>query len=120
MVTNGNTNDITPTFSGTGTPGDVIPVYLNGNTILLGATKVGADGIWSSTPTTDINPDSYQVTITAADPAGNVGQPSTVVILNIDTTSPTVPTIEAADGNAGTIQGDTVENGTIDDSTSTV
>ncbi|MGC6094786.1 BapA/Bap/LapF family large adhesin [Citrobacter portucalensis] len=120
VVTNGNTNDTTPTFSGTGTSGDVISVYLDGNTTPLGTTKVGADGTWSFTPTTDINPDSYQVTITATDPAGNVSQPSTAVTLNIDTTPPATPTIESADDNAGTIQGDIAENGTTDDSTPTV
>lgn len=120
VVTNGNTNDTTPTFSGTGTSGDVISVYLDGNTTPLGTTKVGADGTWSFTPTTDINPDSYQVTITATDPAGNVSQPSTAVTLNIDITPPATPTIEAADDNAGTIQGDIAENGTTDDSTPTV
>ena len=120
VVTNGNTNDTTPTFSGTGTAGDVISVYLDGNTTPLGTTKVGADGTWSFTPTTDINPDSYQVTITATDPAGNVSQPSTAVTLNIDITPPATPTIEAADDNAGTIQGDIAENGTTDDSTPTV
>lgn len=120
VVTNGNTNDTTPTFSGTGTSGDVISVYLDGNTTPLGTTKVGADGTWSFTPTTYINPDSYQVTITATDPAGNVSQPSTAVTLNIDITPPATPTIEAADDNAGTIQGDIAENGTTDDSTPTV
>lgn len=120
IVTNGNTNDTTPTFSGTGTAGDVISVYLDGNATPLGTTKVGADGTWSFTPTTAINPDSYQVTITATDPAGNVSQPSTAVTLNIDITPPATPTISAANDNAGTVLGDIPANGTTDDSTPTV
>ncbi|MDM3289158.1 Ig-like domain-containing protein [Citrobacter sp. Ce105] len=120
VVTNGNTNDTTPTFSGTGTAGDVISVYLDGNATPLGTTKVGADGTWSFTPTTAINPDSYQVTITATDPAGNVSQPSTAVTLNIDITPPATPTISAANDNAGTVLGDIPANGTTDDSTPTV
>ena len=120
VVTNGNTNDTTPTFNGTGTAGDVISVYLDGNTTPLGTTTVGADGTWSFTPTMPINPDSYLVTLTATDPAGNVSQPSTAVPLNIDITPPATPVIEAANDNAGTIQGDIAANGTTDDSTPTV
>ncbi|WP_213133516.1 BapA/Bap/LapF family large adhesin [Citrobacter sp. FP75] len=120
VVTNGNTNDTTPTFSGTGTAGDVISVYLDGNATPLGTTKVGADGTWSFTPTTPINPDTYQVTVTATDPAGNVSPASTPVTLNIDITPPATPTIIAANDDVGAIQADIPENGTTDDSTPTV
>ncbi|HCW0181164.1 TPA: BapA prefix-like domain-containing protein [Citrobacter freundii] len=120
VVTNGNTNDTTPTFSGTGTAGDVISVYLDGSATPLGTTKVGADGTWSFTPTTPINPDTYQVTVTATDPAGNVSQASTPVTLNIDITPPATPTILAANDDVGAVQGDIAANGTTDDSTPTV
>ncbi|HHG9063051.1 TPA: BapA/Bap/LapF family large adhesin, partial [Citrobacter freundii] len=120
VITNGITNDTTPTFSGTGNVGDRISIYLDGNTTPLGTTTVGADGTWSFTPTTPINPDTYQVTVTATDPAGNVSQPSTAIPLNIDITPPATPTIEAANDNAGIIQGDIAANGTTDDSTPTV
>ena len=94
VVTNGNTNDTTPTFSGTGTLG-IYFGYLDGN------PTAGNSNGWrrrnrSFTPTMPINPDSYQITLTATDPAGNVSQPSTAITLNIDTTPPATPPIIAA------------------------
>lgn len=44
IITNGITNDTTPTFSGTGSAGDVIAIYLDGRTEPLGTATVGADG----------------------------------------------------------------------------
>ena len=54
-------NDTTPTFSGTGTAGDVISVYLDGNTTPLGTTTVGADGTGALRRLMPINPDSYRL-----------------------------------------------------------
>lgn len=121
VVTNGNTNDTTPTFSGTGAnPGDTISVYLDGNAAPLGTALVAADGTWSFTPDTAINPDSYQITITATDAAGNVSLPSLPITLNIDITPPGNPTILAANDNVGTIQGDLAPNAITDDNTPTI
>ncbi|EKU32073.1 BapA/Bap/LapF family large adhesin, partial [Citrobacter sp. L17] len=120
VITNGITNDTTPTFSSTGNVGDRISIYLDGNTTPLGTTTVGADGTWSFTPTTPINPDTYQVTVTATDPAGNISQPSTAIPLNIDITPPATPTILTVYDDVGAIQADIPENGTTDDSTPTV
>ena len=120
VVTNGTTNDTTPTFSGTGSAGDRISVYLDNNTTPLGTTTVGADGTWSFTPTTPINPDTYKVTLTATDPAGNVSQPSNAITLNIDTTPPAPPVIIAANDNVGGSIGDLLPNAVTDDTTPTI
>lgn len=120
VVTNGNTNDTTPTFSGTGNVGDLITVYLNGTPPLQGTTTVGADGTWSFTPPAPVTPGTYQVTLTATDPAGNVSQPSNAITLNIDTTPSTPPVIIAANDNVGDIMGDLAPNAVTDDTTPTI
>lgn len=120
VVTNGNTNDTTPTFSGTGNVGDLITVYLNGTPPLQGTTTVGADGTWSFTPPAPVTPGAYQVTLTATDPAGNVSQPSTAITLNIDTTPSAPPVIIAANDNVGDIMGDLAPNAVTDDTTPTI
>ncbi|BBV29645.1 BapA/Bap/LapF family large adhesin [Citrobacter werkmanii] len=120
IITNGITNDTTPTFSGTGNPGDLISIYLDGNTSPLGTATVGADGSWSFTPTSPINPDNYQVTLTATDPAGNVSLRSDAVALGIDTTPSAPPVIIAANDNVGDVQGDVAANGVTDDTTPTI
>ena len=120
VVTNGMTNDTTPTFSGTGSVGDLISIYLGNNPAPLGTATVGADGKWSFTPGDPINPDSYQITITATDPAGNVSLPSNAITLNIDITPPAAPTIIAVNDNVGTIQGNLAPGAITDDTTPTI
>ena len=120
VVTNGNTNDTTPTFSGTGNVGDLITVYLNGTPPLQGTATVGADGTWSFTPPAPVAPGAYQVTLTATDPAGNVSQPSNAITLNIDTTPSAPPVIIAANDNVGDVMGDLAPNAVTDDTTPTI
>ncbi|POT27985.1 large repetitive protein [Citrobacter freundii] len=120
VVTNGNTNDTTPTFSGTGNVGDLITVYLNGTPPLQGTATVGADGTWSFTPPAPVAPGAYQVTLTATDPAGNVSQPSNAITLNIDTTPSAPPVIIAANDNVGDVMGDLAPGAVTDDTTPTI
>ncbi|WOR27369.1 Ig-like domain-containing protein [Citrobacter braakii] len=120
VVTNGNTNDTTPTFSGTGNVGDLITLYLAGTPPLQGTATVGADGTWSFTPSAPIVPGSYQVTLTATDPAGNVSLPSNAITLNIDTTPSAPPVIIAANDNVGDATGDLAPDAVTDDTTPTI
>ncbi|ATF48494.1 large repetitive protein [Citrobacter werkmanii] len=120
IITNGITNDTTPTFSGTGSAGDVIAIYLDGRTEPLGTATVGADGTWSFTPTDPINPDSYQVTLTATDPAGNVSPRSDAVTLGIDTTPSAPPVITAVNDDVGDVRGDLAADAVTDDTTPTI
>ncbi|EMF0720256.1 BapA prefix-like domain-containing protein [Citrobacter freundii] len=119
-ITNGITNDTTPTFSGTGSAGDRITIYLDSGNTPLGEVTVGADGSWSFTPTTPVAQGSYQVSITATDPAGNVSVRSDPVALSIDTTPPDVPVITAASDNVGDVTGDIAPGATTDDNTPTL
>ncbi|MDH0786039.1 Ig-like domain-containing protein, partial [Citrobacter freundii] len=120
IVTNGITNDTTPTFSGTGSAGDLITIYLSGTPPLQGTATVGADGTWSFTPPAPVAPGSYQITVTATDPAGNVSQPSVATNLEIDTTPSAPPVIIAANDNVGGFQGDLAPNAVTDDTTPTI
>jgi len=85
-----DTNDSTPTLTGTGTPGDTITV-----TGPLGETCtviVDVNGDWSC----DISPALAEgpnvITATATDPAGNVS-PATSITIDVDTIAPVTPTI---------------------------
>ncbi|SUX80093.1 large repetitive protein [Citrobacter youngae] len=120
VVTNGMTNDTTPTFSGTGSVGDLITLYLNGNSSSQGTATVGADGSWSFTPSVPLPQDVYQVTITATDPAGNVSPPSDAILLEIDTTPSASPVILAVNDNVGGFQGDLAPGAITDDTTPTI
>lgn len=110
----GSTNDTTPTFSGTGTAGDTIKIYNNGDSTPLGTTTVRADGSWSFTPATPLGEATYTITVTETDPAGNTSLPSSPIIFNVDTTAPLAPTIGSADDNVGGYTG-TLINGAITD-----
>lgn len=120
IITNGITNDTTPTFSGTGSAGDLITIYLSGTPPLQGTATVGADGTWSFTPPVPVAPGSYQITVTATDPAGNVSLPSVATNLEIDTTPSVPPVIIAANDNVGGFQGDLAPNAITDDTTPTI
>jgi large repetitive protein len=58
-----------PVISGSGTSGDTIKVYDNGN--VIGSTTIGGDGKWSYTPTTDLSNGSHSITVIETNPAGS-------------------------------------------------
>ena len=78
------TSDTTPDISGAGaTPGDTITLKApNGD--VLGTVTVAPDGSWSITPNRPLAEGPQNLTVTAADPAGNVSAPTTVPV-TIDT-----------------------------------
>ncbi|OYU09783.1 MAG: hypothetical protein CFE38_20975, partial [Comamonadaceae bacterium PBBC1] len=82
-VPNGaSTNDTTPSFKGTGTPGEV--VTLKDGDKIIGSTTVNPDGTWSFTaPEQATGPHSY----TASTPSGGTTAPFTVTV---DTAPPTI------------------------------
>ncbi|MGK7286967.1 Ig-like domain-containing protein [Buttiauxella agrestis] len=67
LLTNGVTDDNTPTFHGTGINGDTITLY-NGSTVLGTALVTG--GVWTITPATALPNGTLNLTATATDPAG--------------------------------------------------
>lgn len=98
---NGATNDTTPTFSGTGEIGSTIILYNNGSEI--GRTTVGDNGSWSFTPAA-LTPETYTITVTETDIAGNISPPSASVTFTLDTTAPANPVITFAEDNVGEVQ----------------
>ncbi|MCD1124875.1 Ig-like domain-containing protein [Jinshanibacter sp. LJY008] len=116
---NGITDDLRPEIVGTSSkPGSIITVYIDG--VNQGTATVKADGSWSFTPTTDLGQGDHKVTITAKDAAGNVTPMSPEFAFTIDSIPPSVPTIEKAVDNVGTITGDLKTGDSTDDNTPTL
>ncbi|MEC5518630.1 Ig-like domain-containing protein [Enterobacter hormaechei] len=92
-----STNDNRPTLTGTGTAGDTITVYDDGDP--LGTVIVGPTGTWSYTPPA-LDDGSHTLTVTATDPAGNESTPSAGITIVVDTVS-TTPVITSVTDNAG-------------------
>jgi hypothetical protein len=62
------TTDAHPHISGTGTAGDIITVYDGAN--VIGSVKIGPDGKWTFTPTTDLSNAGHSITVTDTNAAG--------------------------------------------------
>jgi len=99
-ITSGNkTNDTTPVITGLAEPGSTVAVTINGSTF---NTTAGPNGNWSvnletaipnggTTPIAPLtNGQTYPVSVTATDAAGNTSQPATQNLL-VDTTAPDAP-----------------------------
>jgi VCBS repeat-containing protein len=114
VAPDGETNDTTPIFTGTGTAGDTITIYNNGTTE-LGSATVRADGTWSVTPATPLPEGTYNITAVATDPAGNSSQPSNTVSFDVDTSAPDTPEITFANDNVGDLTGNQISGSTTDD-----
>lgn len=61
--------DATPTIRGTGEPGAVVEIAIDG--MVIGTVVVADDGTWSFTPTAPLTDGTHTVVVTASDPAGN-------------------------------------------------
>ncbi|WP_420844712.1 Ig-like domain-containing protein [Limnobaculum eriocheiris] len=106
------TDDATPTFSGKAEAGSTVTIYNNG--VAIGSTTVSAGGTWSFTPNTDLPDGNYKFTTTVTDKAGNVGDPSSVVNIIIDTSTLSVA-IEKLIDDVGAVTGNIQANGITDD-----
>ncbi|CAH6661816.1 BapA/Bap/LapF family large adhesin [Pseudocitrobacter vendiensis] len=100
LASGDETNDPQSTFSGTGNEGDTITLY-NGNTV-LGTTVVGEDGRWSLTPDDALTEGTYQLHVTATDPAGNVSDPSDEFEIRVDLSAPADPVLVSVEDNTNT------------------
>ena len=94
--TDGITRDPAPTITGTAAAGSTVTLY-NGPT-RLGTATAGMDGAWS-VATGPLPDNTYQLTATATDAAGNVSALSRPATLTIDTATPAV-TAAAVDNPA--------------------
>ena len=86
-----NSNDNTPTFTGTGEPGSVVKVY--DGTIVIGTTTVDNSGNWTFTPTTPLTDGNHSITVTVTDAGGNTSSASPAVTFTADTSAPLAPVI---------------------------
>ncbi|WP_232459642.1 Ig-like domain-containing protein, partial [Burkholderia ubonensis] len=89
----GLTNDPHPSVSGRGTAGSIIHVLVDGREI--GTAVVAANGTWSFTMSQPLGDGEYRLTARASNEAG-MSVPSTSYGIQVDTTPPSQPKIEAA------------------------
>jgi hypothetical protein len=94
------TSDNTPTFTGTGTAGETVTIYANGNPV--GSATVDGNGDWSVTTST-LADGSYSVTARFTDLAGNQsGDGPALNPVVIDTGVPNAPAVTAITDDTGT------------------
>ncbi|MDE7590816.1 Ig-like domain-containing protein [Enterobacter bugandensis] len=93
---NGVLDDRKPVIKGTGAEaGDLITVSSTdviGNTVILGTTKVEADGTWMLAPTGSLHDGMNKLTVTETDSAGNIAKPNASYNVNLLLT-PQAPSI---------------------------
>jgi hypothetical protein len=112
-TTDNNTNDNTPTFSGTAEPNASVEVFRAGS-ISLGATTANGSGNWSLTVAGALADATHSITAKQTDVAGNVSAASGALSLVIDTVAPappSVPNLNAAD-DSGQSDSDNLTNQT--------
>lgn len=107
------TDDAQPTLSGVSEAGALISVY--DGSALLGTALANGTGAWSFTPSGPLAQGSHSLTITAADPRGNVSAASAPFTLTIDTSAPAAPSITAITDDVGANQSVIASGGATDD-----
>lgn len=118
LASGGNTDDTTPTLSGTAEAGATVSIY--DGAALVGTTTATVGGTWSFTPGTALTAGAYSFTAVATDAAGNVGPASPAFTLNIDTAAPAAPSLTAVTDDVGVFQGVLSEGGVTDDNRPTL
>ena len=111
------TDDNKPTITGTGTPGGVVKLYLDGTTTVIGTTVVDSSGQWAITPTTPLIDGKHDLTVTVTTVATGENPPTAPFALTVDATPPSAPAIASVDDNVGRIQGHVTAGAPSDDTT---
>ncbi|MGS9235407.1 Ig-like domain-containing protein, partial [Salmonella enterica subsp. enterica serovar Infantis] len=93
--------DTTPTCRGTGEIGSTIILSTTGSE--LGRTTGGDNGSWNFPPAA-LTPETYTITVTDTDIAGNISPPSASVTFSLDTTAPATPVSTFAADPVGVVQ----------------
>ena len=113
-----NTDNITsiktPTFIGTGTPGDTVSLFVDG--VLAGVATVDANGNYSITVSSPIADGVHAITSQFTNVAGLTGPLSTAQNVTIDSTPPATPTT-AADLTSATDTGSSNTDNITSDTT---
>lgn len=121
--TDGITRTTRPLLTGTAEAGTTVYFHdsLNGGGYtLIGSVVVGSTGTWSFRPAGTLGDGSHRIIAQAVDRAGNVSETTPGLVLTIDTSAPTAPTLVVSSGgttlpNGGTsLDGDLVVSGTVE------
>ncbi|QWT46001.1 Ig-like domain-containing protein [Azospira inquinata] len=86
VANGGQSDDPTPSLSGTAEAGATVQVYDNGS--LLGSTVATSSGTWSYTPATGLTEGAHSFTAVATDVAGNRSGASSAYGVTLDYTAP--------------------------------
>ena len=114
----GVTDDTTPTFNGTGEPGDTI--IIRDGEEEIGRVDVGSDGNWSFTPEEPLADGEHAISVIVQNPAGNQSEPSDPWIVTVDTQAPDAPTIGRVYDDVGAVIGELVSGAVTDDTKPTL
>ncbi|HBH7067279.1 TPA: Ig-like domain repeat protein [Enterobacter cloacae] len=109
---NGVTDDATPTFSGTGKPGDIVEFWENNQK--LGETRVNPDGSWTWTPETPLSHGDHSIVLIGKGPDGRTSAPSDSFDFTVDLEAPVKPGIGEVEDNVGDVTGP-IHNGDATD-----
>ncbi|MGU9933606.1 BapA/Bap/LapF family large adhesin [Enterobacter asburiae] len=119
VVSGSETNDATPTLSGTADANSVVTIF-DGGTQIAVVTADGT-GAWTFTPDTALGEGSHSFTVRATDPLGNVSAISAPWSVVVDLTAPTVPTLDNVNDDVpGGVLGNLTSGQVTNDSTPTI
>lgn len=119
VVSGSETNDATPTLSGTADANSVVTIFDGGTQIAV--VTADSNGAWTFTPDTALGEGSHSFTVRATDPQGNVSAASAPWSVVVDLTAPTVPTLDNVNDNVpGGVTGNLTSGQTTNDSTPTI
>lgn len=91
-LTNGQlTKDTLPTISGTSEANAIITLY--DGTTAVGTVQADGTGAWSLVPNAPLLQGSNTLTVTATDAAGNISNPSSPFVVQVDSAAPIAPVI---------------------------
>ncbi len=113
----GHTDDTRPMATGTGKPGDLIELRVDG--VAVGTAVVGADGRWNVTPSADLPEGLHTFTAVAISPSGVESAASAGYLITVDTLPPESPVVVSVVDNAGSWTGELHNGDFTDDRTPT-
>jgi hypothetical protein len=91
-ATDGVTNVVKPSFTGTAAPGAIVTLYdgdiANGTAVPIGSVVTSALGVWTLAANSDLANGAHIITATTTDTAGNLGLTAALNIV-IDAVAPT-------------------------------
>ncbi|MBE4805704.1 BapA/Bap/LapF family large adhesin [Enterobacter cloacae complex sp. P43RS] len=119
VASGGETNDATPTLSGTADANSIVTIF-DGATQIAVVTADGT-GAWSFTPETALVEGPHAFTVQATDPQGNLSLASAPWSVVVDLTAPTVPTLDTVSDNVpGGVTGNLTSGQATNDNTPTI